>query len=205
MPYAKIDVSFMRDHFAAVPEKDRAAAIALYMQLVVMSAEMLLDGLLPRGVLEAGGAQVGISRGRYARREIASAATSLREIGLLEDAAAGGSQLTLWHEHHSSRNEVESARTRAAERKRKSRGQLTIDVIPNKSQRDDRDASQRDNGVTRARVARRRSDTDTEDLTKAVDLTEPAPSDDEPDIGFSNGTALDRKLEDITPTFGAID
>lgn len=204
MPYAKIDVAFIRDHFAAVPEKDRAAAIALYTQLLLTSAELLLDGYLPAGVLEAGGAQVGISRGRYARREIASAATSLRNAGLLEEAKAGGSQLTLWHQHHSSRSEVEAARTRAAERKRKSRGQLTLDVQAPKSHRDNPDESHRDTAVTRARDARRQSDTDAKDLTKAVDLEDPGdPFDDEPDVG-TNGTAHGQTLKTITPTLREI-
>lgn len=126
MPYAKTDVGFIREHFATVPEKNRAAAIALYSNLVLISAELLLDGALPRTVVEAGGAQIGISRGRYARREIASVATSLTECGLVEIANDGTWHLTYWRDHHASREYVDSRRKADADRKREAREQLTI-------------------------------------------------------------------------------
>jgi hypothetical protein len=126
LPYAKIDVGFIRQHLAAAPEKNRAAAIALYVELVLTSAELLLDGVLPRRVVEAGAAEIGISRGRYARREIASVATSLAECGLVEVAEDGTWTLTYWHDHHHSRDYVDGRRKQDAERKRGARGQLTI-------------------------------------------------------------------------------
>lgn len=126
MPYAKIDVGFVREHFAAVPDKHRAAAIALYTELVLTSAELLLDGALPRRVVEAGAAEIGISRGRYARREIATVATSLADSGLIEVAGDGTWTLVYWADHHHSREYVDGRRKSDADRKRGKRGQLTL-------------------------------------------------------------------------------
>lgn len=165
MPYARLDVSFLRDHFAELEPRARPAAIALYVQLVSTSAELLLDGRLPSTLVAAGGADSGISRGRYARRELASACTSLVQIGLAEHARDGGLTLLRWQDHHSSRTDVEQARARATERKRKQRGQPDEPATAPMSQRDVTAQSQRDESVT---LARARANT-----TAAEELLEP--------------------------------
>ncbi|MFL5911433.1 MAG: hypothetical protein ACJ768_12765 [Gaiellaceae bacterium] len=126
MPHAKIDVVFIREHFAAVPEKTRPAALALYLELVVTSAELLLDGHLPLQVVLAGAHEIGISRGRYGRAEVSKISTSLTEAGLVEVHNDDTWQLTHWAEHHNAREYVEGRRKQDADRKAKARGQLSI-------------------------------------------------------------------------------
>lgn len=178
MPYAKIDVGFIRQHLAAVPEKTRAAAIALYVELVLTSAELLLDGDLPRRVVEAGAAEIGISRGRYARREIASVATSLAECGLVEVAEDGTWTLTYWADHHHSRDYVDGRRKQDAERKRGSRGQLTLGEEAPAFHRP-RPAVVRSGHASDSRAhARRRASSESEDLSSSSGSNHAPPDDD---------------------------
>lgn len=130
MPYAKTDVGFIREHFAAVPEKHRAAAIALYSNLVLISAEMLLDGQLPVTVVLAGAHEIGISRGRYGRSEVSNLGHSLAAAGLVEVSKNDSWTLTHWRDHHASRDYVDSRRKADADRKREAREQLTLPSTP---------------------------------------------------------------------------
>lgn len=211
MAYAKIDVAFLRDHFSQVEEKKRPAAVALYLELVLASAEMLLDGNVPRRVVEAGAHEIGISRGRYSRREIASAATSLVGCGVVDIATDSMWRLIYWHDHHSSRAEVDDARKAAAERKRKSRGQMTLSderggqpsgVTQEVTEGQDRDS--------RAH-ARRRSAANTK---KDLPLHEPEldrnhagnPNDEEPELeepAAAEAAATERAILEACTRFGA--
>ncbi len=197
MPYAKIDVGFIREHFINVPEKDRAAAIALYVDLVSISAEMLLDGRLARGVVEAGAQEIGLSRGRYSQRESQRIVHSLVDSGLAELQENNMLQLTYWRDHHQSREYVDGRRKADADRKRGAREQLTMptttqDVHSGRPQpvRSGHTPDSRAHARTRAA-----KEEEKEDLTAAAAVTTHDPEPDlAPDLAAA---ALIAKLDDL--------
>ena len=193
MPHAKFDVDVIRSRFAAIDPKRRPAAIALYQQLVLSSCELLRDGHLPRTVVLAGAHEIGVSRGRYGTSEVSKLVHSLVSIGLAEELKDGSLQLTEWSNHHSSRSAVEHQRELAAERKRRSRGQLGLPGVTGLSQRDDLDESRRDTAVTRARVRARVSATDVDQDLPAG----PTPTEDPPRAphASTNGLPYEKELQ----------
>lgn len=183
MAYAKIDVGFIRDHFSEIPDKTRPAAIALYLELVLASAEMLLDGRLPRGVVEVGAHRSGVLRGRYARREIASVASSLADSALVEIATDGMWTILHWNEHHSSRAEVEEARSKAAKRKHRQRHGVTDDALGDTDQGMSRRDFGRDTAVTsRARGTAANTKKDLPLHEPELDHPAAGEPDEEPDL-----------------------
>ena len=182
MPYAKLDVELLQ-RFAEIPERDRAKAVALYLALVLNSAQLLTDGRISRAVLAAGADEIGISHGRYSQREVSKTVTSLVDSGLLEPSKNGTLMLSEWQVHHSSRADVETQRKRATERKRRSRSQLvlptvTAEVTPgrhtNVTEGQDRDS--------RAHARRRKaSDVSTSKAVPIASYAEPEPSLDDDD------------------------
>lgn len=153
MPYASFSVELRLDpRIQSIPEKHRATCVALYSWAVLYSAELLTDGHVPTVVMIGLAHEIGISRGRYERSEVRKHVTSLVSAGLLEETKTGV-QIIDWTEFHSSRSDVEKKRAQAAERKRRSRGQLQM-LMP--SQRDVPELSQRDEGRdSRARAPAR--------------------------------------------------
>lgn len=177
MPHARIDVAFVREHFAAVPEKTRPAALALYLELVITSAELLLDGVLPLQVVLAGAHEIGISRGRYARSEVHKIGTSLAESGLVELHENDNWTLIYWAEHHSARDYVEGRRKADADRKARARGQLTLGDDTALSTDDVRGMSAADNrGTPRGRA--HKSESETKNYSSSTS-SRPAPPDDD--------------------------
>lgn len=161
MPFAKYDVD-LPAAFAAVPPRDRAAAIAFYWRAVQHSASMLADGHLSRVVLDSLFDEVGVAPGLKRGRPRDRIVRELTKLGLLTGGSRGPFRLAKWDEHHSSRVEVEDARKRAAERKRRSRGQLPFPDVTGMSQRDNLVTSQRDNDVTAVRVRARAQEAEAE-------------------------------------------
>lgn len=204
MPYARIDVAFLRDHFETVPEKDRARAIAVYLELVLTSAELLLDGQVPQHVALLCAHKIGISRSRYGRSEVSKLMHSLASAELLDVREDQTLALRYWADHHNSRASVDDRRKQDVERKRAKRTQQTIPGLGMnvRNGNDTESAAESAADLARGRD-RTRSESKTEDLTKAVDLQhdEPEDVDEEPDIGgaLSNGTAPDFTIEQITP------
>lgn len=156
MPHARIPVEFIREHFTAIPDKDRPKAIALYLGLVLTSSELLLDGDLPEEVVLAIAHKIGISRGRYQRREVRKLGTSMASNGLLEMLPDGTYRLTDWQVFHSGSAAVNDARKQDAERKRRSRQQPAIPGVFDNARRDRPENVQPGHGPdTRAHVRRR--------------------------------------------------
>lgn len=165
MPYAKLDVEFVRRHFAALEPKERIAAIALYTRLVLASAELLLDGVLPVSVVEAGAHEIGLSRGRYRRREMHDLCISLASCGLVEMLPDGTWHLPMWKDHHASREYVDNRRKLDAERKAQAREQTTLSLNGRMSAADARADSAADILRTHARDARTRAEAEELPLT----------------------------------------
>lgn len=179
MPYAKIDVGFIRQHLAAAPEKHRAAAIALYVELVLTSAELLLDGVLPSAVVLAGAHEIGISRGRYGRAEVHKIGTSLAEVGLVELQQNDTWRLIYWADHHHSREYVDGRRKSDADRKKEKRGQLTIGGdTPDFHKPRPQDVRSGHGEDSRAH-ARRRSTSESEDHSSSTGSRHAPPDDDD--------------------------
>lgn len=144
MAYAKFDVELRLDErWERIADKHRAACKGVYMDAILYSAEMLADGRVSRAVLLTLCENSGLKRGGFVL-------TNLLESGFLQKTKPGVFVLTDWHLFHSSRAEVERQRLAAAERKRRSRGQMSLDTSHLLSQRDDTVTSHRDEGVTRA-------------------------------------------------------
>jgi hypothetical protein len=124
VPHARIPVELARDkRFASIPEKDRSDAFALYVALVLTSAELLLDGELSLPILVAIGQQIGHPVSPYGARKCNKIAALLCETGLLERNDRGTYTVTDWAEFHSTRTGVTDARKADAERKRRARQQ----------------------------------------------------------------------------------
>lgn len=177
MPFAKYEVDFVREHFAAVPAGVRPSAIALYFALVDLSANLLLDGRLSTSTLHACADECGLEGSRKSDRFRARSTRVLVEIGLLSEDGAGTYRLTKWHDHHRSRAEVQADRKAAAERKRRSRQQTTLDMSPRTSRRDVTPSVTPGHERDLARAhARRRASTEAKDLETEPDrkdLTHP--------------------------------
>lgn len=107
MPYARIDVAFLRDHFETVPEKERARAIALYLELALTSAEMLLDGEVPEHVVLICAHRIGVSRSRYGRSDVAKLVALLEEAGLVIAPKTSTSRVANCDESSTSRRSSE--------------------------------------------------------------------------------------------------
>lgn len=136
MPYAKFDTGILRGQLAEIPIKDRPTAIALYQGLVLVSAELLLDGEISGAVLAAVAAEIGVHQPAKRASVAHRIAGQMCSVGALERRANGGYRIVKWHEHHSSRSEVAEARIAAAERKRRSRAQQTLPGVTEKSRSD---------------------------------------------------------------------
>jgi hypothetical protein len=218
MPYARIDVAFLRDHFETVPEKERARAIAVYLELVLTSAELLLDGQVPQHVALLCAHKIGISRSRYGRSEVSKLMHSLASAELLDVLEDGTLALRYWPDHHSSRASVDDRRKQDVERKRAKRPQQTIPGLGT-SFRNGKPAesdAESDADLARGR-ARTRSESKTETGPRAVAVD--AARDDEPDLDApstngahaagrepDDGEALDiTYLQKITPDFEGIE
>jgi hypothetical protein len=86
-----------------VPEKSAPRAIALYLELVLTSAEMLLDGLVPQHVALVCAHKIGISRSRYGRSEVSKLVHSLASAELAEVLQNGDAPTPLLGRPHNSR------------------------------------------------------------------------------------------------------
>jgi len=136
VPWARYEVDFVAEHFGDVAPADRPAAIALYIGLVDVSTKMLLDGRITSPTLHAVGDECGVFLGAKKGRERGKIARILIESGLLERGENGTYVLPRWREHHRSRHDVTEERKAAAERKRRSRGQMSLSMSRAESQRD---------------------------------------------------------------------
>jgi hypothetical protein len=176
MPYAKIDVGFIREHFKTVPARDRAELVGFYTTLVLHSAEMLTDGEISRAVAVALGDSLGMKTAARRPSYVLQKCALLASVGLLSATEDGGYRIAQWQDHHSSRHEVEEARKAAAERQRKRRGQPQIPGVTALSQRDIRAPSQRDMDVTRAVARAQGTDSDSNEEQQTVVARPPAPA-----------------------------
>jgi hypothetical protein len=146
MPFAKLPVELRLDpRWQEIPERHRSDAKAVYVDAVMYSAEMLTDGVVSRAVLVTFGESNGV-------RSVQKVVQEIARIGLLQELRRGVFLIKEWHVYHSSREEVERQRMAAAERKRRSRGQLSLDMSHPMSHRDDTVLSHSDEAVTRARA-----------------------------------------------------
>lgn len=150
MAHARLPVELRVDsRWDAIPDRYRADAKALYMDVVLYSGEMLVDGRVSRPVL------VTICEAN-AVKTVRPLVDALVHAGFLSDQGSGRFLIVDWERYHSSRAEVERQRLAATERKRRSRSQLVLgDVTPDVTPgvtAGQTGKSQRDEGVPPARA-----------------------------------------------------
>jgi len=185
VPHAKIDVAFVREHFSDVEASRRAQAVGLYVALVAISGELLLDGQIPAAIVAAVGHDLGlkcVTRRHDRPSEVAILCHDLERSGVIACHQNGGLTVAGWQEHHNARAYVEERRKADADRKRGKRGQLTLGdetlVFHSGRPADVRSGQSED---SRARV-RRRSASESKNISSSSVVSnpqDPTPDDDE--------------------------
>lgn len=116
MPHARIPTDLLVELVADVPPRRRAQVAGVYVQAILTSAEMLLDGALRRTIWREMCAEIGVFRST-------EVADLLIEAGALHRGPGGRYEIVNWERFHSSRAEVEERRKADAKRKRDARSQ----------------------------------------------------------------------------------
>lgn len=193
MPYARLWVDLRVDErWQQLAAKDRADAKALYLDALQYSAEMLADGQINVAVAIAICTENGTRNARGLCGKLAS-------IGMWKSVRPGVYEIADWHRFHSSRADVDRQRTDAADRKRRSRSQMTLSGtgdVTEKSHRDVTAESHRDIDVTRARARaggqpQQQRQEDPQDVDEGANGATPEP--DQP-------AAADTQVEATRPT-----
>jgi hypothetical protein len=186
MPWASFETE-LRHHpkLMAIPDKDRPAALALYVATVLHCAEMLTDGYVSAAVLVLTGEEIGLISAAKKRPMPLILADKLVDAGLFERHGRGFF-VHDYRQYQPTRQDVFERRKSDAERKRRSRGQMklepvTEEVTPGRNN----DVTADEQRDSRAH-ARTRTDADVEDKPRPLDVR-----------GEGEGTASDFKIPDI--------